>query len=104
MRLHGQVGSTLQALGVGEAPLMTGGEQDQPEGHGTPPFGTDVLEKVTDRAAELATGRGAENVGTTDILFAVLDIYGKLFDRVLYLRGTSREELAERLTAAAARH
>jgi hypothetical protein len=33
----------------------------------------------------------------------VLDIYGKLFDRVLYLRGTSREELAERLTAAAAR-
>ncbi len=104
MRLHGQVGSTLQALGVGEAPLMTGGEQDQPEGHGTPPFGPDVLEKVTDRAAELATGRGAENVGTTDILFAVLDIYGKLFDRVLYLRGTSREELAERLTAAAARH
>ena len=103
MRLHGQVGSTLQALGVGEAPLMTGGEQDQPEGQGTPPFGPDVLEKVTDRAAELATGRGAENVGTTDILFAVLDIYGKLFDRVLYLRGTSREELAERLTAAAAR-
>lgn len=104
MRLHGQVGSTLQALGVGEAPLMTGGEQDQPEGHGTPPFGPDVLEKVTDRAAELATERGAENVGTTDILFAVLDIYGKLFDRVLNLRGTSREELAERLTAAAARH
>jgi hypothetical protein len=103
MRLHGQVGSTLQALGVGEAPLMTGGEQDHPEGHGTPPFGPDVLEKVTDRAAELATERGAENVGTTDILFAVLDIYGKLFDRVLYLRGTSREELAERLTAAAAR-
>jgi hypothetical protein len=103
MRLHGQVGSTLQALGVGEAPLMTGGEQDQPEGHGTPPFGPDVLEKVTDRAAELATERGAENVGTTDILFAVLDIYGKLFERVLYLRGTSREELAERLTAAAAR-
>ena len=104
MRLHGQVGSTLQALGVGEAPLMTGGEQDHPEGHGTPPFGPDVLEKVTDRAAELATGRGAENVGTTDILFAVLDIYGKLFDRVLYLRGTTREELAERLTAAASRH
>ena len=58
---------------------------------------------MTDRAAEFAAGRGAENVGTTDILFAVLDVYGKLFDRVLYLRGTSREELVERLTAAAAR-
>jgi hypothetical protein len=104
MRLHGQVGSTLQALGVGEAPLMTGGEQDQPEGHGTPPLGPEVLETVTDRAAEFAVGREAENVGTTDILFAVFEIYGKLFDRVLYLRGTSREELVERLTAAGARH
>ena len=61
------------------------------------------LERVTDRAAEFAAGREAENVGTTDILFAVLDVYGKLFDRVLYLRGTSRDELVERLTAAAAR-
>ena len=102
MRLHGQVGSTLQALGVGEAPLMTGGERDQPEGHGTPPLGAEVLDDVTDRAAEFATARGAENVGTTDILFAVFDVYGKLFDRALYLRGTSRKELVERLTAAAA--
>jgi hypothetical protein len=103
MRLHGQVGSTLQALGVGEAPLMTGGEHDQPEGHGTPPLGAEVLDDVTDRAAEFATARGAENVGTTDILFAVFDVYGKLFDRALYLRGTSRDELVERLTSTAAR-
>jgi hypothetical protein len=103
MRLHGQVGSTLQALGVGESPLMTDSEHPA-EGHGTPPLGPDVLEKVTDRAAELATAREAENVGTTDILFAVLDVYGELFEHVLYLRGTSREELGERLTAAAARH
>jgi hypothetical protein len=101
MRLHGQVGSTLQALGVGESPLMNGGEHD--EGHGTPPLGPEVLERVTDTAAEFATGRGAENVGTTDILLAVLDIYGELFEHALYLRGTSREELVERLTAAAAR-
>jgi hypothetical protein len=103
MRLHGQVGATLQALGVGEAPLMTGGEKDQPEGHVTPPLGAGVLDDVTDRAAEFATARGAENVGTTDILFAVFDVYGKHFDRALYLRGTSRDELVERLTAAAAR-
>jgi hypothetical protein len=103
MRLHGQVGSTLQALGVGEAPLMTGTEHDHSAGHGTPNMGPDVLDDVTHRATDFAATREAENVGTTDILFAVLDVYGKLFDRALYLRGTSRAELVERLTAAAAR-
>lgn len=103
MRLHGQVGSTLQALGVGEAPLMTGTDHEHSEGHGTPRLGPDVLETVTQRADEFATARHAETVGTTDVLFGVLDVYGKLFDRALYLRGTSRDELVERLTAAAAR-
>jgi hypothetical protein len=103
MRLHGQVGSTLQALGVGESPLMTGSEHDHAGGHGTPQLGPDVLDEVTERATAFASARDAETVGTTDILFGVLDVYDKLFDRVLYLRGTSREELIERLTAAAAR-
>jgi hypothetical protein len=103
MRLHGQVGSILQALGVGEAPLMTGSEHDHSEGHGTPNMGPDILDEVTERAEQFASTREAETVGTPDILFAVLDVYGKLFDRALYLRGTSRDELVERLTSAAAR-
>jgi hypothetical protein len=102
LRLHGQVGSALQALGVGEAPLMTGSEHEHSEGHGTPNMGPDVLEDVTARAEQFAVARKAENIGTPDILFAVLDVYGELFDRALYLRGTSREELIERLTASAA--
>ena len=102
MRLHGQVGSMLQALGVGEAPLMTSSEHEHSEGHGTPNLGPDVLDDVTERAAQFATAREAETVGTPDILFAVLDVYDKLFDRALYMRGTSREELVERLTAASA--
>ena len=104
LRLHGQVGSTLQALGVGESPLMTGSDPDPSESHGTPNLGPDVLDDVTERANHFAMTRQADSVGTTDILFAVLDVYGKLFDRALYLRGTSREELVERLTSAAARH
>jgi hypothetical protein len=102
MRLHGQVGSMLQALGVGEAPLMTGSEHEHSDGHGSPTLGPDVLEDVTKRASEFAAAHGADTVGTPDILFAVLDVYDKLFDRALYLRGTSREELVERLTAASA--
>ena len=102
MRLHGQVGSILQALGVGEAPLMTGSEHEHSEGHGTPNLGPNVLDQVTQCAEQFAVARQAETVGTPDILFAVLDVYDKLFDRALYLRGTSREELVERLTASAA--
>ena len=99
LRLHGQVGSALQALGVGESPLMTGSE---PNGKpaGTPPFGNEALTHVSRRAVEFAKVRDAESVSTADLLFAVLDVYGKLFDRALYLRGTSREELLERLAAA----
>jgi hypothetical protein len=100
MRLHGQVGAALQALGVGESPLMTGSEHEHSEGHGKPTLGPDVLEDITRRATELAGAREADTVGTPDLLFAVLDVYGKLFDRALYLRGTSREELVERLVSS----
>ena len=96
LRLHGQVGAALQALGVGEAPLMTGSASDE-DGPGTTPLGVEVLDEVTKRAGDFAEARAADTVGTPDLLFAVLDVYGRLFDRVLYLRGTSREELAERL-------
>ena len=101
MRLHGQVGSILQALGVGEAPLMTGSDHDHANGHGTPNLGPDVLDRVTERATEFAETRQAETVGTPDILFAVLAHYGRTFDRALYVRGTTREELLERLAADA---
>ena len=103
LRLHGQVGAALQALGVGEAPLMTGSEPEPDAPAGRPPFGPDVLEDVTGRATGFALAREADTVGTADVLFAVLDVYGQLFDRALYLRGTSREELVERLALVEAR-
>jgi len=99
LRLHGEVGSSLQALGVGEAPLMTGSEAEE-GGPGTPPLGAEVLDEVTRLADGFAAARDAETVGTADLLFGVFEVYGKLFDRVLYLRGTSREELTERLVGA----
>jgi hypothetical protein len=103
LRLHGQVGAALQALGVGEAPLMTGAGSAQ-GGPDTPPKGADVLDEVTRRAGGFAASRDADTVGTPDLLFAVFDVYGELFERVLYLRGTGREELTERLVGASERH
>jgi len=104
MRLHGQVGNALQALGVGEAPLMTGSEpNDHVKAPAELPLGGDAVEEVTRRATTLANSRKGDAVNTADVLFAVLDIYGRLFDRALYLRGTSREELLERLADRAER-
>ena len=99
LRLHGQVGHVLQALGVGEAPLVTEAEHERHPGDG-PARGPENLEEVSRRATEIAAAREAETVGTQDLLYAVFDVYGSLFDRALYMRGTSRDELVERLTAA----
>ena len=56
MRMHGQVGVALQALGVGEAPLMTAAEPAIPSATARPPLGPDVLETVTDRARGVRHG------------------------------------------------
>ena len=101
LRLHGQVGAGLQALGVGESPLMTGSETGA-DGPGSPSKGPGVLDEVARRASEFASARDAQSVGTPDLLFAVFEVYGKLFDRVLYMRGTSRAELVERLAGVGA--
>ena len=93
MRLHGHVGSALQALGVGEAPLMTRAEP----GSQTVAPGGDVTQRVVERADEFANGRQAACIGTVDLLFALFDEYGGLIDRALYLRGASRDELVAHL-------
>jgi hypothetical protein len=54
---------------------------------------------VTERAQKFAAGRSAGAVCTVDVLFALFAVYGKTFDRALYVRGTSRDELIERLPA-----
>jgi hypothetical protein len=100
LRLHGEVGAALQALGVGEAALMTGNGEDIPSSSPLPEG--DVVQRVVGRARELAGARGAASVSTADVLFAVFDEYGRLMDRALYLRGTSREELTQRLAEMAA--
>jgi hypothetical protein len=98
LRMHGQVGIALQALGVGEAPLMTGSEPPRERPRGNRPFGPEVIERVAAGARLFAGARHAPTVGTGDVLFAILQIYGRLFDRVLYVRGTSRDELLASLS------
>lgn len=100
LRLHGRVGAALQALGVGEAPLMTASEPVSCKPADESTNGGDVVDEVTRRAGSFAAERGADCVATVDLLFSLLEVYGRLFDRALYQRGATRDELLERLSSS----
>ena len=96
LRVHGEVGAAMQALGVGEAPLVRGTDP-MPGESAEPPLGDGAVERVVRRAGELASERHGASVCTVDLLHALVEMYGGLIDRALYLRGSSRDELIERL-------
>jgi hypothetical protein len=124
LRMHGEVGVALQALGVSEGPLGTPGaesererpadqdtEREPPEREPSEPAADgradvagseegDAIAQVTERAVQIATRRGAAGVTTSDLLIAVMDVYGAAFDQVLRAHGTDREEVLERLGAS----
>ncbi len=98
LRLHGQVGTVLQALGVSEAPLeelRRSGAGARSERATAGP--SNVVAEVTENALLLAGDRGSHTLGTADVLQGVMQVYGADFDRVLRAHGTDREEVLERL-------
>ncbi len=98
LRLHGEVGIALQALGVSETSLplpAADHEVDRPEE--LPAL--DAVDAVTEHTVRIARERGANGVATTDVLMAVMHVYDEDFDRVLRAHGTDRDEVLERLTA-----
>jgi hypothetical protein len=98
LRLHGEAGAALQALGVSEGPLEApAGPEDGSRPDPARVGGGDVTASVTEAAARLATERGAQTLGTGDVLLAVMQVYGEDFDRVLRVHGTDRQEVLERV-------
>jgi ATP-dependent Clp protease ATP-binding subunit ClpA len=100
LRIHGDSAVALQALGVGEASIEhphDGAEQDRP-GSGKDEDSR-AIGLVTQHAVRVASERGSDTVETTDVLVAVMDVYGSDFDRVLRAHGTDRDEVLERLAA-----
>ena len=98
LRLHGEAGTALQALGVSEGPLESAHHgEDAGEADRASEIAADVVAKVTGDATALASERGAHALGTTDVLVAVMRVYGSDFDRVLRTHGTDRDEVLERL-------
>jgi hypothetical protein len=98
LRLHGEVGIALQALGVSEMALPQPSAGAPGERSQTAPAG-DAVEAVTEHTVRIARERGAPGVATTDVLMAVMHVYGEDFDRVLRAHGTDRDEVLERLSA-----
>ena len=98
LRLYGEAGASLQALGVGETALD--GAADAPQQPvENPPEKTLAL--VTAAASKHAAQRGATTVATLDILHAVMDHYGDAFEQALSRRSSDRAELIERLAVRA---
>jgi hypothetical protein len=101
LRLHGHVGNALQALGVGEAPLSTMAQPHAVRVLRSRPLGQDPVADVARSARRFASKRGARAAATVDVLFAVIGVYGGAFNRALYIRGTSVDELVARLAVRA---
>jgi hypothetical protein len=99
LRLHGEAGVALQALGVSEGPME--GQDEQHEDEPTSGSG-DFVARVGEAAAVAAARRGAPCFGTIDVLVAAIDVYGADFDHVLRAHGTDRDEVLERLELQAA--
>jgi hypothetical protein len=101
LRLYGEAGTALQALGVSEGSLNAHDEDTDREraAHAGSADDRDVVAQVTEDSVHIASRRGATGVTTTDVLMAVMHIYGADFDRVLHTHGTDREELLEQLSA-----
>lgn len=97
LRLYGDAGVALQALGVGEDRIQL--PLDEPKS-GRTSGGTveaDVAERVGEMACRIAGELRSETVTTKHLLLAVMRIYGAKFDRVLEAHGCDRGELTERL-------
>src|SRR3954470_22447 len=84
LRMHGEVGAALQALGAGERPLS---ELDPDDG------GSDGVnvDDVYAEASRIAGDHGEELVSTADLLSALLSLYGPAFDDGLRSHGVTRD-------------
>jgi len=102
LRLNGEAGVALQALGVSEGPLQEPGENSSREQVGAVGVDDrDAVAQVTEHAVQIAREHGATGVTTTHLLIAVMRVYGADFDRVLRAHGTDRDAVLEQLGASA---
>lgn len=96
-----RTGEALASLGVEDGPLESPAEAriaapaDDNSG---------AVDEVAGRSEMYARARGGQVVGTIDLLFAVMGVYGKDFSKALYRAGVARELLLDHLTMQVEEH
>ena len=98
LRNHGESGAILASLGLSEAVLEPADEDHGEEGFA--PGDPDAVATVTSAASQIASDRGAAKLGTTEVLQAVINVYGATFYRVLSAHGVDPAELKARMAAS----
>lgn len=98
LRNHGEAGAVLASLGLSEGPV----DEFEGESEGVPPApgDPDAVASVTQEASRIAKQRRAPKLGTTDVLLAVIDVYGPTFYRVLAAHGVDPAELTARMASS----
>jgi hypothetical protein len=99
LRLYGESGAALQGLGVGEARNQDSKPAKSKASEHSP---SETLHTVTTDATRIAAERGAQTVGTLDILKAVMEYYGADFERALEGHSGTTAELIDQLDARTA--
>jgi anti-sigma B factor antagonist len=97
LRLHGEAGRALTALGLSEAPLDENGASAPAEAEGAGGSAEDPIAAVVEHARRAAAERSSATVGTADLLRGVMAVYGADFDWVLRARGSDPAEVMEQL-------
>lgn len=100
LRNHGEAGALLASLGLSEATLHPPETESQTVA--SPVVDPDAVSSVTNAAGEIAAERGGPKLSTTDVLEAVIRVYGATFYRVLSTHGVDPAELKSRLSGAEA--
>jgi hypothetical protein len=92
LRVNGVVGRAMQAIGLPEHPLVLDSHDPATE-----PSRPDSFERVIAGAQDRARERQATAITTEDLLFGVRMTYGAAFENALAIRGTTSEELLDRI-------
>jgi hypothetical protein len=102
LRLHGEVGIAMQALGVSEVSLTPARESVVADDTAGFQDG-DAVAQVTREAVAIADRRGSTGVTTVELLMAVMRVYGEHFGDVLEAHGADCDEVLDRLGVVAFR-